>query len=185
MGPIVIVGGCATCESALCIHATIDAFSKPKLPNIRYDVSKSLCDTRAAVFPRYGYVVRRRKRTNAERRISHAINFNLKTGCAAAAPGRPFPARGRAPRGAPQKRRPRSTNTMTNTNQDGPSMPPDCIRMCAYVIRMQVSTGYIVPKRLHSICTVSRYSQRFFVSPFAPPEAKMLRPCDPQVFVSI
>ena len=56
MGPIVIVGGCATCESALCIHATIDAFSKPKLPNIRYDVSKSLCDTRAAVFPRYGYV---------------------------------------------------------------------------------------------------------------------------------
>lgn len=53
MGPIVIVGGCATCESALCIHATIDAFSKPKLPNIRYDVSKSLCDTRAAVFPRY------------------------------------------------------------------------------------------------------------------------------------
>lgn len=54
MGPIVIVGGCATCvcESALCIHATIDAFSKPKLPNIRYDVSKSLCDTRAAVFPR-------------------------------------------------------------------------------------------------------------------------------------
>ena len=93
------------------------------------------------------------------------LNFNLKTGCAAAAPGRPFPARGRAPRGAPQKRRPRSTNTMTNTNQDGPSMPPDCIRMCAYVIRMQVSTGYIVPKRLHSICTVSRYSQRFFVSP--------------------
>lgn len=59
MGPIVIVGGCATCESALCIHATIDEFSKPKLPNIRYDVSKSLCDTRAAVFPRYGYVVRR------------------------------------------------------------------------------------------------------------------------------
>ena len=117
--------------------------------------------------------------------LARDFNFNLKTGCAAAAPGRPFPARGRAPRGAPQKRRPRSTNTMTNTNQDGPSMPPDCIRMCAYVIRMQVSTGYIVPKRLHSICTVSRYSQRFFVSPFAPPEAKMLRPCDPQVFVSI
>ena len=179
MGPIVIVGGCATCESALCIHATIDAFSKPKLPNIRYDVSKSLCDTRAAVFPRYGYVVRRRKRKRESR------DLNLKTPRAAAAPGRPFPARGRAPRGAPQKRRPRSTNTMTNTNQDGPSMPPDCIRMCAYVIRMQVSTGYIVPKRLHSICTVSRYSQRFFVSPFAPPEAKMLRPCDPQVFVSI
>ena len=67
MGPIVIVGGCATCESALCIHATIDAFSKPKLPNIRYDVSKSLCDTRAAVFPRYGYVVRRRKRKRESR----------------------------------------------------------------------------------------------------------------------
>ena len=71
MGPIVIVGGCATCESALCIHATIDAFSKPKLPNIRYDVSKSLCDTRAAVFPRYGYVVL--AGAEKKKRISHAI----------------------------------------------------------------------------------------------------------------
>ena len=68
MGPIVIVGGCATCESALCIHATIDAFSKPKLPNIRYDVSKSLCDTRAAVFPRYDTSF-----AGGKEKVNHAI----------------------------------------------------------------------------------------------------------------
>ena len=80
MGPIVIVGGCATCESALCIHATIDAFSKPKLPNIRYDVSKSLCDTRAAVFPRYGYVDRR----SPEEKKKRITRLNIKNRCSGA-----------------------------------------------------------------------------------------------------